>query len=120
MDANNLVQRYVAIWNEPNEDVRRARIAELWTEDGAHYASTLEARGHAAIAERIARTFERFVKPGDFRFRALDGVDAHHDSLKFYWAMVPVEGGLAQTVGSDFFLLDEHGLIRADYQFIEP
>ncbi len=120
MDTSTLVQRYVAIWNEPDENARRSRVAELWAQDGAHYASTVEARGHAAIAERIARTFDRFVKPGEFRFRALDTVDAHHNSLKFNWAMYPVAGGMAQMVGFDFFLLDENGLIRADYQFIEP
>jgi hypothetical protein len=34
--------------------------------------------------------------------------------------MYPRAGGMAQTVGFDFFLLDEDGLVCADYQFIEP
>ena len=57
---------------------------------------------------------------GGFRFRALNSVDAHHDTVKFYWAMVPQGGGMAQSVGSDFVVLDDEGRIRADYQFIEP
>lgn len=120
MDASELVRRYVEIWNEPDENMRRKRIAELWAKDGAHFTNTLVARGHDEIAARVARAFERFVKPGEFSFRALENIDAHHGSIKFNWAMYPVAGGMAQTVGFDFFLLDEHGLIRADYQFIEP
>jgi ketosteroid isomerase-like protein len=120
MDKSILVERYVAVWNEPDETARRARVAELWSEDGAHFTPTLEARGHDAIAERIANAFERFIRPGEFRFRAIDNVDAHHGTIKFNWVMVPVSGGMAQTVGFDFFVLDDQGRIRADYQFIEP
>jgi hypothetical protein len=29
MDANELVKRYVAVWNEPDEERRRAAVAEL-------------------------------------------------------------------------------------------
>lgn len=120
MNANELVRRYEAIWNEPDETVRRQRVAELWTKDGAHFTATLVARGHDEIAARVARAFDRFVKQGEFRFRTLENIDAHHDSIKFNWAMYPADGGMAATVGFDFFLLDENGLIRADYQFIEP
>jgi hypothetical protein len=120
MNASNLVERYVAVWNEPDETARRKRVAELWAQDGAHFTSTSEARGHDAISARIARAFDRFVGPGEFIFRALNNIDAHHNTIKFNWAMVPVAGGMVQTVGFDFFLLDGQGRIRADYQFIEP
>jgi SnoaL-like domain len=119
MDASELVRRYVAIWNEPDEEARRARVAELWTYDGAHFTPSFEARGHEAIAERISRAFERFVATGEFTFRALDNVDSHHSTVKFNWMMVPAGGGMAQSVGFDFFVLDDDGRIRADYQFIE-
>ena len=44
---------------------------------------------------------------------------AAHGTIKFNWAMEPVSGGMVQTVGFDFFVLDECDRIRADYQFIE-
>ena len=120
MDATNIVERYMAIWNEPDERVRRARVAELWSLDGAHFTNTEEARGHDAIAEKIARTFDRYIGSGGFRLKALNGADAHHQTVKFYWALMPADGGMAREVGSDFLVLDEEGRIRADYQFIEP
>jgi hypothetical protein len=33
--AEQLADRYMALWNEPDADRRRQMIAELWTEDGS-------------------------------------------------------------------------------------
>ncbi|HTW34986.1 MAG TPA: hypothetical protein VMD53_10245 [Rhizomicrobium sp.] len=120
MNANEFVERYVAVWNEPDESVRRARVAELWARDGAHFTNASEARGHEAIAETIARIFDRYVGGSGFNFRALNGVDAHHSTVKFYWALMPAGGGMARAVISNFLVLDDEGRIRADYEFIEP
>lgn len=120
MDAKEFVERYVAVWNEPDERTRRARVAELWALDGAHFTNSSEAHGHDAIAAKIAGIFDRYVGAGGFNFRALNGVDTHHSMVKFYWALMPADGGMARSVGSDFIVLDDEGRIRADYQFIEP
>ncbi len=34
-DPRDLVRRYVAMWNEPDAEVRRRGVRELWAEDGA-------------------------------------------------------------------------------------
>jgi hypothetical protein len=34
-ELNELIERYVALWNEPDPGTRRDAIRELWTEDGA-------------------------------------------------------------------------------------
>jgi hypothetical protein len=66
VDPQDLADRYVAQWTEPDPDERRKAIERLWTEDGAHILqppveirqtaadlgfdhTTLEARGHDAI-----------------------------------------------------------------------
>jgi len=35
-EAEQLADRYVALWNEPDPERRRRMIAELWTEDEKH------------------------------------------------------------------------------------
>jgi hypothetical protein len=47
-NLNEPVERYAAVWNEPDRERRRRSIAELWAEDGAHFTPSLEVRGHAA------------------------------------------------------------------------
>ena len=115
MDANELVERYVALWNEQDASVRRAGVAALWAEDGVHFTSRTEAHGFDEIAERIARNFDRFLSGGDYAFRSLNNICAHHGSVKFNWAMMPADGGMAEMVGFDFFVLDEKGRIKSDY-----
>lgn len=47
--AEELADRYLALWNEPDVDRRRRMIAELWTEDGRHFLQPpQEIRGIAA------------------------------------------------------------------------
>jgi hypothetical protein len=53
-NLNEPVERYAAVWNEPDRERRRRSIAELWAEDGAHFTPSLEVRGHAAIETRVA------------------------------------------------------------------
>jgi hypothetical protein len=53
----------------------------------------------------VTRSFEEFVAPGEFAFRARDNADRLGNVVKFNWEMVPI--------------LDDDGRIRRDYQFIE-
>ncbi len=78
-EAEQLADRYLALWNEPDPERRRRMIAELWTEDGSQIlqppqemreiaasaglgmAATLEARGHAELEARAATSYEQWV-----------------------------------------------------------
>lgn len=134
-DAQELADRYVAVWNQPDPDTRRKAIQELWTEDGVHLleppeeivkraaeigiTATLEARGHEALVRRVTRAYDEFVAPGQFEFRRHGEVATLHDMVKLRWAMVPAGGGEVLAVGIDLLLLAPDGRIRRDYQFIE-
>lgn len=134
-DAQELADRYVAVWNQPDPDTRRRAIQELWTEDGVHLleppeeivkraeeigiTATLEARGHEALVRRVTRAYDEFVAPGQFEFRRHGEVATLHDMVKLRWAMVPAGGGEVLAVGIDLLLLAPDGRIRRDYQFIE-
>lgn len=85
---SRLVDRYVAVWNEPDAERRRQAIAELWTEDGVQLLQprqevlktaaglgltpTLKARGHAELEVRVTRSYEDFIAPREFVFRTRD------------------------------------------------
>lgn len=133
---NELVERYVALWNEPDPERRRSSVRALWSEDGSQilrppeeirtqaaalgfFASVLEARGHAALEQRVAVAYEQFVAAGDAAFRARGRTIQLGDVLKFEWDYGALDGAAPSGGGTEFVLLAPDGRIRADYQFID-
>ncbi len=116
-ELNQLVNRYIALWHEPDAELRRQSITELWVEDGAQFTRLREIRGYQALIERVSTAYEKFVKTEGFLFRLSSDVDAHHNAVKFTWEMVPAAGGEAAAVGTIFLLLSDDGRIHLDYQF---
>jgi hypothetical protein len=49
-DANELADRYVAMWTEPDAERRRFAIAERWTEDAVHILDPPQEAREAAAA----------------------------------------------------------------------
>ena len=112
-----LVGRYIAVWHEPNAELRRKRIAALWVEDGVQFTTSREIRGYKALEERVEAAHEEFVQTGGFVFRLSSDVNGHHNALKFNWEMVPAGGGEVAAAGTIFLLLSDDGRICFDYQF---
>jgi hypothetical protein len=135
-DPTELADRYVALWNEPDAERRRAAVAALWTDDGAHVlqppremraaaaapgvglTARLEARGHAALEVRAKSAHDAFVAARGFTFRRRDDVDRLDDVIKFTWEMVSRDGEVAGA-GLEVLVLALDGRIRIDHQFIE-
>ncbi|MGW5666951.1 hypothetical protein [Micromonospora sp. NPDC003776] len=132
----SLTDRYVAVWNEPDPERRRAGVRELWSPDARHVLqppeeihriaaglgfdrTVLEARGHDALEVRVARAYDEFVAPGGYLFRSRRDADRLHDVVKFHWEMVSRAGGDVAAVGLEILLLGPDGRIVGDYQFIE-
>ncbi|MDO0934136.1 hypothetical protein QQY66_21465 [Streptomyces sp. DG2A-72] len=134
IDAQDLAQRYVAQWTEPDASVRRTAIERLWAEDGTHVLqppeemretaaalgfdhTALEAQGHDAIEIRVARSYERFVEKEGFTFRSRGDAVRLHGVVKFGWDAVSVATGDVLGGGIDILVLDAGGRIQTDYQF---
>lgn len=131
-----LAERYVALWNEPDPERRRATVHALWTDDGGQilhppqeireqaaavgfFAAVLEARGHAALEQRVAVAYEQFVASGNAVFRSRGTPVQVGDVLRFEWEYAPLDGGAAIGGGTEFALITPDGRIRTDYQFID-
>jgi hypothetical protein len=96
-DASELINRYIALWNETDGTRRRELIAATFTE-GASYVDPLAAvDGHAGIDGMVEAVQARF--PG-YRFRCCDRVDEHHDRVRFCWELA-TDGGPAVAGGTD-------------------
>jgi len=117
-EAQQLADRYAAVWNEADAEARRKAIAELWPPAGRHYVKTREARGYGELEARVIGAYEKNVRDRGNRFRAAKNAQALRNVVTFNWEMVPAAGGEVLAVGLEFLVLDEQGRIVDDYQFI--
>lgn len=117
-ELNEFADRYVRLWQTPDEDERRRLISELWAPDGTQIFPTGEPRGHEEMFARITRSFNLFIAPGEYKFVSADDADGHHNLLRFNWAMTRVDSGEVADVGFELFVRDNDGRILADYQFV--
>jgi hypothetical protein len=118
-DLNGFARRYIAMWNEPDAELSRKAITELFAPDAAHYTPSREVHGHTELEERIATAYEQWVKPGIHVFRAVPNANGHHNAVRFNWEMVIRASGAVDSVGFDFIVLNGEGLIKSDHQFID-
>ncbi|MCP2170161.1 nuclear transport factor 2 family protein [Goodfellowiella coeruleoviolacea] len=116
-DVDTFVNRYAAVWNEPDPALRRRIITELWADDGVEYTDTSEYHGHDAVEARVTEAHEQFVATGGFVFVVASDVLRHHDAVTFATHMVPSAGGVPVWSGVVFAVLDRDGRIQRDYQF---
>lgn len=133
--AAELAQRYVALWNEPDDERRGRMVAELWTKDARHIlqppkeirgiaarpgiamTAILEARGHREIQARAASAYEHWVRSEGLGFRARDDAERLGDVVKFHWE-ASTEDGDAVAVGLNVLILAADGRIERDYTFV--
>ncbi|GHO97729.1 hypothetical protein KSF_077770 [Reticulibacter mediterranei] len=117
MSSNEIVERYMALWNEEDDETRRELIEQLWVEAGVQLLSSREYRGYDELEERVTGAHKQFVKTGGYIFRRAGEVKEHHGAIKLDWEMVPAGGGEVAGTGTVFLLLSEDGRIHTDYQF---
>ena len=134
-EAEQLADRYVALWNEADPERRRRLIAGLWTEDGSQIlqppqemraiaaspglglVATLEARGHAELEARAATSYEHWVGSEGLSFRGRDDAEQLGDVVTFHWEAID-EDGEASGAGLNFLVLSADGRIERDYVFV--
>jgi len=111
---NNLVDLYIAVWNETDAARRAGLIAEIWTADASYRDPLMQGDGHAGISQLVAAVHERFPA---FRFSRIGEPDFHGDHLRFSWAL-GLDGEEAMVKGTDFAVL-EHGRLRSVTGFLD-
>ena len=118
IDAQDLSDRYVAVWNESDPECRRRQIAALWAPDGQHYTDVREARGYDALEQRIVGSYNKNVRDGGHRFRARQDARALRDIVTFHWEMLAAANDQVVAWGFAVLRVDDEGRILVDYLFI--
>ena len=107
-EFDELVDRYIEVWNETDADKRRELIAKTFTQ-GTYFVDPLqECQGQSGIETLVASVQGKFP---DHRFRRAGAVDACRDHIRFRWVLAP-SGGDAFVEGTDFAQVIEGRLHR--------
>jgi hypothetical protein len=112
----SLIEQYVAVWNEPDTEMRRRRIATVWVPNGTTCYRLLDARGHEAIEARVTGSWDRWVREGKFIFCALKAVRCQQ-AIRLNFAMLATNSGKVEANGLSYLLVDQNDRIVHDYQF---
>ena len=115
-DTTQIVGGYIAMWNEPDAERRRALVAQTVTEDASYLDPVMAGAGIEGISEMIGGAQQQF--PGH-RFTLAEGPDAHHDRVRFTWSLA-ADGGDPVAIGTDFVTLADDGRMRSITGFLEP
>jgi hypothetical protein len=113
-DVDSMIDRYIAIWNERDANLRLELISDTWSEDASYLDPLMGGEGHGGINAMVAGIQTQF--PG-YRFRRTSDVDAHHDRVRFGWELGP-EGGPAFAGGVDFGVVVD-GRLRSITGFLD-
>lgn len=116
VNYNKLADRYIAVWNEPDPQIRRKLIDELWAEDGAYHNRLFTVWGRDMIENIVAAAHAEYSARG-FTFKSQNGSYGHHNGVRVGWVLVAAGTGEVDTLCEDFLLLNDEGQIVADYQF---
>ena len=115
-EIDQLIDRYIAIWNETDPERRRDLIAQTWSEDASYLDPLLSGDGNDGIDAMIRGVQERFP---NHRFRRTGEIDVHHDRVRFAWEVVPPEGQAPLVAGVDFGVVAADGRLQTITGFLD-
>ena len=114
--ADEIADRYLAVWREPDPDSRRAAVAALWAPDGVEFVDGgIQFRGHDGLDARVRGAYEQFVASGEYALTSPGDVTRHDDIVTFTVQLTMPDGEVAWAARV-FLLIGPDGLISEDYQ----
>lgn len=110
-NPTELVERYLAAWNERDPKRRADLIAKTYTESARYLDPHRGGVGHAELATMIQAVHDRF--PSAYRFRLASGVEAHNDCLRFRWEAGGTSDAPLHFGGTDFAVVAVDGRLES-------
>lgn len=113
-----VVDGYTGAWNETDADARLAMLEKAWADDGRYTDPSADVTGREALVAHISG-FQSNPSMKGFSLARTSKVDAHHNVLRFGWALKNAEGAVVME-GVDFGVLDEDGRLASITGFFGP
>jgi hypothetical protein len=114
-DITSVVDNYIQVWNETDQQSRRALIAQVFAEDALYTDPLASVSGYDAIDQLISGAQSQFA---GLRFSLAGPVDAHHDQARFSWQLGQPEAEDPIVIGFDVAIL-KNARIQSVYGFLD-
>ena len=115
-NVNELVELYVAGWNERDPSKRRALVARTYTDDGTYIDAHRSGDGHDGISAMIATVQDRFV---GYNFRRKGEPEAHNGRVRFQWEAGGTKDAPLHFVGTDIGEIASDGRFKSILGFTD-
>jgi hypothetical protein len=106
--TQEVIDAYMAAWNEPDEGKRRLLLEVAWADDGRYTDPQSDVGGREALVALIGGMHGQM--PGA-RIDVTSKTDAHHDKLRFTWRFASGDGSMT-VEGTDFGELGEDSRLK--------
>ncbi|HZY75685.1 MAG TPA: hypothetical protein VFE40_05140 [Jatrophihabitantaceae bacterium] len=137
IELKQLIDSWIAQWNEPDAQQRRRLIREVWDEDGyqlmvnppqeirdtaATYGvpfPAVEIRGHDAMFARVTRAYEMFIAAGQYVFEQHGELVRHAGAaVALTWVMRSRADGSIAGSGLDVLTFSPDVRVHSAHQFV--
>jgi hypothetical protein len=106
-EADRIVDRYIAAWNETDAGLRGSLLAEVWGDDASYVDPMSAAQGREQFSAVIGAIHQAY--PG-FRFALSGRIDGYGDHVRFSWTLGPAsQPDVIQ--GTDFAVVSDGRLM---------
>lgn len=100
-EAKDIVERYLASFNETDGQARQDLLESLYAGDSTYTDPLVDLTGPREIDAFIATTQDQF--PG-FAFSLAGPIDAHHNQMRFQWKVGPTDAD-PMVIGFDVIVM---------------
>jgi len=114
INAAEIADRYIALWNEKDAGVRQSLLAKHWAGDATYIDPMMAGTGIKEIDTLIGGVHTRFP---DFSFRLIRKADGYGDQVRFSWGLGP-EDDDSPIEGTDFIVIKD-GRIQSVAGFLD-
>ena len=115
---SDLLENYLACWNETDPIARRALLDTHWAPDATYTDPLADVAGVDALDATIGAVQAQF--PG-WVFAPAGQFDEHHQQARFTWTLGPAGtvGADAPVAGFDVVVSDDEGRIKTVLGFLD-
>jgi hypothetical protein len=115
--VTEVVDSYIAAWNERDSNRRLELLAKTWTENGSYIDPHRGGTGYQQLCAMIQTVHEAF--PSAYRFRLASHVDEYGDRIRFQWEAGGTKDAPLHFVGTDFAVLSQDGRFQSVTGFVD-